>query len=85
MQTKQDFLTFLNPAMNHEVTKLLSFERLKDFWMFENADVAELSLITSLLKAMLVPPHEKIITQGAIGDQMYIIMKGKVNVYNNMK
>ena len=83
MQIKQDFLRFLNPPLRYEVTKLLSFDNLRDFWMFEKADFAELTLVTSLLKTQLVPPYEKIISQGDLGDKMYIIMKGKVRVSVN--
>lgn len=57
--------------------KILLLRRME---IFEGLAVAELAAVATVCEDYLAAPGEKIITEGDVGETMYLIVKGKVKV-----
>ena len=57
--------------------KILLLRRME---IFEGLAVAELAAVATVCEDYVAQPGEKIITEGDVGETMYLIVKGKVKV-----
>ncbi len=57
--------------------KILMLRRME---IFDGLEVAELAAVASVCREMDAAPGDKIITEGEVGDTMYLILEGKVAV-----
>ena len=57
----------------------------KDFQIFENRHKHEIQFIVQLLEPKIFLREEKIISQGEMGDMMYLLSYGRCSVHQKMK
>lgn len=78
--TQQEIFAELPDSLKTDISLHLTKDLLAEVAFFKKAPLPCLSLIAKLLKPISVPPGERIITEGEVGQSMYFLMRGLLEV-----
>lgn len=59
---ENDFFESVNPEMRYQIIKIVYYEEMRKFPIFENSQQSEIMFLAMLMKAKLNIPDEEIIT-----------------------